>query len=78
MAKLLEALGMTRVQRSVFIGRGGQTKAKEAIRAAQRIIDRSTDSVVAVVVPDDYARRMLVAGQIMGDPGRAARQVRVV
>ena len=64
MARTLEALGLTRIQRSVYIGRGGQAKAKEAIRAAQRIIEE-TDSVVAVVVPEDYARRLLVAGTTM-------------
>jgi len=62
----------------VFIGRGGQTKAKEAIRAAQRVINKSTDSVIAVVVPDDYARRMLILGQAMGEPERAANPVMVV
>ena len=77
LAKTLQSLGLVRVQRSVFMGRGGYTKAKEAIRAASRIVDARTDSVVALVVPEDYARRMLVYGGIMGDP-KQKQAVKVV
>ena len=77
LAKTLQSLGLVRVQRSVFMGRGGYGKAREAIRAASRIVDPRTDSVVALVVPEDYARRMLVYGGLMGEP-RTAEKVKVV
>lgn len=78
LARVLEALGLVRVQRSVFIGRGGFSKAKEAARAARRIVDVGRDSVAVVVVPEDYARRVLVVGRLMGDPGEAGRVLVVV
>ncbi len=78
LARLLESLGLVRVQRSVFMGRGGYSKAKEVVRAASRIIDGERDSVAAVVVPEEYARRMLVAGGLMGDPRAHRGVVRVV
>jgi CRISPR-associated protein Cas2 len=66
------------VQRSVFIGRGGYAKAKDVVRAALRLIDRGRDSVAAVVVPEDYAKRILVAGSLMDTPGRTGDVVLVV
>ena len=68
-ARLLESLGLVRVQRSVFIGRGGFAKARDVVRAASRLIDGGRDSVAAVVVPEDYGRRVLVAGRLLGEPG---------
>jgi len=66
------------VQRSVFIGRGGFTKAKEVVRAALRYIDKEKDSVAAVVVPEDYGRKILVAGQLMNEPAKAKSVIVVV
>ncbi len=77
-ARLLQSLGLIRVQRSVFIGKGGFAKAKDVVRAALRLIDRSTDSVAAVVVPEDYGRRILVAGRLMGQPERSREVVLIV
>ncbi len=77
-ARVLESLGLVRVQRSVFIGRGGFSKAKEVVRAATRLIDKRSDSVAAVVVPEDYGRRILVAGQLMNSPERTRELVLVV
>ncbi|BEP17261.1 hypothetical protein PYJP_06130 [Pyrofollis japonicus] len=74
----MESFGLVRVQRSVFIGRGGFTKAKEVVRAALRLVDRGKDSVAAVVVPEDYARRILVAGRLMNSPEKAEGVVVVV
>ena len=77
-ARVLESLGLVRGQRSVFIGRGGFAKAKDVVRAALRLIDKSSDSVAAVVVPEDYARRILVAGRLMNEPERSREVVLVV
>jgi CRISPR-associated protein Cas2 len=74
-AKLLEAMGLIRIQRSVFIGRGGIGKAKEVVRAATRLIDKRTDSLAAVVVPDDYASKILVAGSLLNTPQKAEQRI---
>jgi len=67
LADTLKALGLTRIQRSVFMGRGGQARAKEVARAARMIVDEG-DSVVVVLVPEDYARRMIVVGPLWENP----------
>ena len=78
MAKILEALGLTRVQRSVFIGRGGVTKAREIIRAAMRIIDPETDSVAAVIVPETKGYPLLVTGSLLNTPSKREEPILVV
>jgi len=70
LAERLKALGLTRIQRSVFMGRGGHAKAKDVARIARMIVDPRTDSVVVVVVPADYARRIMVVGQLWDNPYR--------
>lgn len=70
LAESLKSMGLTRIQRSVFMGRGGQAKAKDIARRAKRIVDSSTDSVVVLVVPEDYARRMMIVGGLWDNPLR--------
>jgi len=77
-ARFLQSLGFVRVQRSVFIGRGGFARAKDVVRGSLRLIDRGRDSVAAVVVPEDYGRRILVAGRLLNEPGRGEAPVVVV
>ena len=77
-ARVLEALGLRQVQRSVFIGRGGFREAREAVRAASTMIDRGRDSVAALVVPEDYGRRLLVAGRLMAEPMAAGERIAVI
>ncbi|MEM0340427.1 MAG: CRISPR-associated endonuclease Cas2 [Acidilobaceae archaeon] len=47
----LKSMGFTRVQRSLYVRRGGAHEAKEAARALARIIDYKTDNVIVMVVP---------------------------
>lgn len=61
-AEKLRGLGFQRVQRSVYIARGGSSLAKEAFRALMRIVDRATDSVIVVVVPREYIEKALAFG----------------
>ena len=78
MAHILQALGLIRIQRSVYIGRGGVAKAKEVIRAATRIIDKATDSVAAIIVPDNQSYKLLVAGQLLNTPEKTREKILVV
>jgi CRISPR-associated protein Cas2 len=61
-AKLLQSMGLSRVQRSVYAGRGGLAKARDVARALERLIDRSTDVVDILVVPDAYWRTRITLG----------------
>lgn len=56
----LRGLGFQRIQRSVYIARGGTALAREAYRAVLRVVDRSTDSIVVVVIPKEYADKILL------------------
>ncbi|MEM1928339.1 MAG: CRISPR-associated endonuclease Cas2 [Acidilobaceae archaeon] len=53
----LKSMGYTRVQRSLYVKRGGAGEAKEVARALARIIDPETDSVVVMVVPWESLER---------------------
>ncbi len=55
-ARRLQAMGLVRIQRSCFLGRGGLDKAKEILRLAERYIDVSRD-VVHVIPLDEYSFR---------------------
>ncbi len=68
LAEFLKSMGLTRIQRSVFMGRGGYTKAKDIARRGSRLIDRSTDSLVVLVAPDDYAKKMIIVGTTWDKP----------
>ncbi|NPA05740.1 MAG: CRISPR-associated endonuclease Cas2 [Crenarchaeota archaeon] len=67
LADTLKALGLTRIQRSVFMGLGGQARAKEVARAAKMIVDEG-DSVVVVLVPADYVKKMIIVGPLWENP----------
>ncbi len=44
-AGFLKRQGLERIQRSLFIGRGGSSLVKDIERMARRLIDQSTDCV---------------------------------
>ncbi|UNQ73770.1 CRISPR-associated endonuclease Cas2 [Infirmifilum sp. NZ] len=71
----LLGLSLTRVQRSVFVGRGGYAFAKDVYRVAQRHVTQEGDSVIVLVVPDESLERALVAGRPMAPLGGEARVV---
>jgi len=58
----LKSMGFSMVQRSVYVARGGFSKAKDAARAIQRHIDESGDSVLVMVVSRDVLERAIVIG----------------
>ncbi len=71
-AKTLFSMGFTRMQRSLYIARGGTAKARDAARALSRIIDHERDVVDIIVVPDHYwAARIIVGRGRERVPGRA-------
>uniref|UniRef100_A0A7C4BBQ2 CRISPR-associated endoribonuclease Cas2 n=1 Tax=Ignisphaera aggregans TaxID=334771 RepID=A0A7C4BBQ2_9CREN len=61
-AERLKGLGFARIQRSLYIARGGAALAKDAYRALLRVIDRSTDSVFVAVIPSESFEKALTCG----------------
>ncbi|MDK6029403.1 CRISPR-associated endonuclease Cas2 [Ignisphaera sp. 4213-co] len=58
----LRGLGFVRIQRSLYIARGGYTLAKEAFRTLLRVIDRSRDSVFVVVLSKESFEKAFIHG----------------
>jgi CRISPR-associated protein Cas2 len=67
-ARLL-AMGFTRLQRSLYLARGGRTLAKEAYRALHRIVDHATDKVLVMVVPAESLEASLQLAPRPGEGG---------
>ena len=65
LARRLKHLGLQRVQRSAFLGRGGYAYAKDVVRAVSRYVNGELDSLIVFVVPDESVRRALVVGTPM-------------
>ena len=61
-AERLKGMGFVRLQRSLYIARGGAALAKDAYRALMRVIDRSTDSMFVAVVPGESFEKALTHG----------------
>jgi len=66
-ANKLKYFGLTRVQRSAFVGRGGLALAKDVVRASGKLIDHETDSVIVFVAPDKSVKQALIVGTPLGD-----------
>ncbi len=58
----LKAMGFSMVQKSLYVARGGSSLAKDVYRALQRLVDRSRDSVVVMVVPREVLQKSMVIG----------------
>ena len=67
-AEKLQYLGLARVQRSVFVGKGGSGLAKDIMRIAQRLIDPKNDSVIIFIVPGEAIRKAMIVGTPWGEP----------
>ena len=76
-ARKLKNLGLTRVQRSVFVGRGGKGVAMDVYRAVKKYVTGDGDSVIIFNVPNQSVREALVLGCPMGDL-RGLKQVVVL
>lgn len=74
-ADRLLAKGLTRIQRSVFIGRGGLALAKDLARYLARLINAG-DSLVIMVVGEESIRTMISIGR--GEVNVNASAVRVI
>jgi len=61
-AERLRGLGFIRIQRSLYVARGGGALAKDAYRALLRVIDRSRDSLFVVVLPRESFEKALIYG----------------
>ncbi|WP_338248281.1 CRISPR-associated endonuclease Cas2 [Pyrodictium abyssi] len=71
-AKLLQSMGLSRLQRSLYAGRGGAAKARDIARALERILDSETDVADILVLPDHaWSRRIEVGNGRARVPGRA-------
>ncbi len=75
--KLLSKGGLTRVQRSVFVGRGGgHALAKDLSRYLSRFVGVN-DSLIIMVVGEESVRSMIIVGR-GGDAVVNASSVRVI
>ncbi|MGC8544286.1 MAG: CRISPR-associated endonuclease Cas2 [Vulcanisaeta sp.] len=61
-ADKLLSKGLTRVQRSVFMGRGGHALAKDLSRYLSRFVGPS-DSLLIIVVYEESVRSMIIIGR---------------
>ena len=61
-AKKLLSMGYTRIQRSVYVARGGVAKARDTARMIQGLIDEDTDRVDIILVPDHNWRTHIRLG----------------
>jgi len=60
-ADILKIHGLSRIQRSVFVGPGSRAIARDIARAVSRVIDPSTDVVHIVVVQDfEWSMRFVI------------------
>jgi len=55
-ARRLQSIGLTRIQRSCFIGRGDPNKVKQVLRLAEKMLEARRD-VVHVIPLDEYSFR---------------------
>jgi len=62
-ADRLLAKGFARVQRSVYLARGGKAFAKDVVRGLARLVVDVNDSLFVVVVPAESIRNMLAVGR---------------
>ncbi len=72
-ADWLLAKGFSRIQRSVYVARGGVALARDVERMAKRLIDPSRDVVHIILVQDLEWDRRIVVGVEGGDEGRNIR-----
>lgn len=58
----LKALGFSMLQRSVYIARGGSSRAKDSARALQKLIRNDGDAVLVMSVPREVLERAIMIG----------------
>jgi len=65
-AEKLKSFGLTRVQRSAFVGPGGCALAKDIARMTRRFINPKSDSLIIFVVPDKSVEEAIIVGTAIG------------
>ncbi|MCD6509753.1 MAG: CRISPR-associated endonuclease Cas2 [Thermoprotei archaeon] len=65
-AERLKGFGLTRVQRSAFVGPGGTGLAKDIARLSRRMIDEDKDSLIVFIVPNKSVEEAIIIGKAMG------------
>ncbi len=73
-ARTLLSMGFQRVQRSVYVARGGSGFARQVAAALRRVIDWETDRVDIIVVPDYAWLGRLTLGEGLNIPGVKKQQ----
>ncbi len=65
-AKLLLSMGYQRIQRSLYIAKGGAEKARRTAAALKRLINPDTDKIHILIVPDYTWQTRIEIGE--GEP----------
>ncbi len=74
-AKILQSMGLSRLQRSLYAGRGGIALARDIARVLEKIVDKATDVVDIVVLPENnWYNRIVVGSGRRRVPGNAPIQ----
>ncbi|MEM1746589.1 MAG: CRISPR-associated endonuclease Cas2 [Candidatus Nezhaarchaeales archaeon] len=58
----LKSLGFSMLQRSVYVARGGSSRAKDCARAVQRLVRNDVDAVLVMVVPTEVLDKAITIG----------------
>lgn len=77
-AKTLFSMGFTRIQRSLYLGRGGLAKARDVARRLEELIDENTDVVDIILVPDHYMAKRIRVGKGVPLGAKTTPSIRVV
>jgi len=64
-AHILKLHGLSRIQRSVFVGIGSHAVARDIVRAINRVVNPRTDIVHIVLIQDHEWERRSVIGSEM-------------
>ncbi len=66
LSKRLQSMGLSRIQRSAFVGAMQRAKVRDIARMASSIINHETDVVHVVTVPENEWNRTIVLGKPWG------------
>ncbi len=71
-ARRLTSMGFIRIQKSAYVRRGTSGAARYVFRAVSRMIDKSSDKLLVIAVPDAvYAAASSVGRKGIEEPAKA-------
>jgi len=76
-AKVLEAWGFSRVQRSVYVGRLTRARAQDLLRVVERLL-KPGDHLLLIPITEEQLRARLEAGRAPFNPPVAPMEVAVL